>query len=198
MELFWPDAVPDSARRNLHQAIYNLRQALGGPGAKIILFSNGAYSLNPEVSAWLDFEEFETQSLAGEQFAARGDYGLAAEMYSAAESLYGGDLFSDRPYDDWLEPERDCLRDRHRRLVEWLCDRADQRGDLLTVVALLQKLVRDDPLDELAQRRLARTYAKQGQRGLALRQLKSCQHALRRRLSIELSPETQALLENLS
>ena len=198
MDLFWPDSTPDSARRSLHQAVYTLRRALGRHGSKLVLLANGGYCLSPELGVWFDAEQFEAHSRRGESLIADDDHDLAEEAFAAAESLYQGDLFADSPYDDWLEAERGSLRARHRYLVEWLCDRAEARGDLLTTAALLQKVVREDPLDERAHRRLAMTYASQGQRGLAIRQLGSCQRALSRRLRADLSPESKALLNELS
>ncbi len=50
MELFWPEADPEFARRNLHQAIFNLRQTLQTGCAHLahIWFEDGCYYLNPE------------------------------------------------------------------------------------------------------------------------------------------------------
>jgi two-component SAPR family response regulator len=45
MDVFWPEADQEVARRNLHQAIYNLRQMLrrGQPDFRPILFENDCY-----------------------------------------------------------------------------------------------------------------------------------------------------------
>ncbi len=67
MDLFWPDAGPEAARRNLHQAIYSLRQTLrrGHPNFQHIQFENSCYLLNPEIDIWLNLEEFEKHIQVG-------------------------------------------------------------------------------------------------------------------------------------
>ncbi len=61
MEAMWPEADPEAARRNLHQAIYSLRHTLkaNNPELHYLLFKNEFYLLNPEVEVWIDFVEFE-------------------------------------------------------------------------------------------------------------------------------------------
>jgi two-component SAPR family response regulator len=51
MDVLWPDADSDAARRNLHQAVYCLRQTLrrGHPDFEHIQFENDCYLLNPEM-----------------------------------------------------------------------------------------------------------------------------------------------------
>jgi hypothetical protein len=60
MDIFWPDADPEAARRNLHQAIYSLRQTLRGeqPDFQHIRFEDDCYLLNPGMDVLLDFGEF--------------------------------------------------------------------------------------------------------------------------------------------
>ena len=69
MDTFWPEAEPESARRNLYQAIYQVRQAFqpNDLDIPIILSSNGSYGINSGISIWLDYEEFIRQYENGRQ-----------------------------------------------------------------------------------------------------------------------------------
>ncbi len=195
MELLWPGVNPEAARRNLHQAVYSLRRALRGRRAEQIdvCFQGDCYFFNPALDLWLDFEQFELHLEMGDRHAAHGELDAAELDYAAAASLYRGELFGDRPYDEWIAPERERLRALHRRAVEWLSDRAEARGEHLTVVALLQRVLGQDPLDEAAHRRLMRAYAAQGQQGLAARQYQVCRQTLATHLGLEPSPATEEI-----
>ncbi len=95
MDVFWPDADPIAARRNLHQAIYALRQTLrqAQPDLQQIQFENDGYLLNPELDVWLDFEEFEQHMQAGRRLEVAGQIAAAVTEYAIAEGLYQGDFF---------------------------------------------------------------------------------------------------------
>src|SRR5262249_1304304 len=94
MDVFWPDTDPESARRNLHQAIYSLRQTMrrGEPNFQPIQFENECYWLNPEIDLWLDSEEFARNAQPGGQLEAAGRPDEAAAAYQRAEGLYLGDF----------------------------------------------------------------------------------------------------------
>ena len=85
MELFWPDASPEAARNNLNVAIHGLRQALkAASDRQIVLFQDGAYRLNPELTIWVDVEAFERHVAAGRRLEAAGQ--LAAATTEAASA----------------------------------------------------------------------------------------------------------------
>jgi hypothetical protein len=92
-EALWPDVSPDLGRHRVHQAIYALRQTLQqlDPDHEYIRCANGAYSLNPDLSAWTDVAEFERLvALAGRHDSA-GREGDALAAYQSADDLYRGD-----------------------------------------------------------------------------------------------------------
>ena len=112
MDVFWLDADPEAARRNLHQAIYSLRQTLRrrDPDTQHIQFENNQYSLNPALSVWIDVEEFQTHIQSGRRLEAAGQLAAAMVDYGAAEGLYQGDFLEEDLYDDWSRPQRERLR----------------------------------------------------------------------------------------
>ena len=60
MALQWPDHSHNSARNNLNVALYSLRNTLEGLGrdAQPIVYRDGCYTLNPELTWWIDRNEF--------------------------------------------------------------------------------------------------------------------------------------------
>jgi DNA-binding SARP family transcriptional activator len=60
MALQWPDHSHNSARNNLNVALHSLRNTLDGLGqdAQPIVYRDGCYILNPELTWWVDRTEF--------------------------------------------------------------------------------------------------------------------------------------------
>src|SRR5512144_1008711 len=75
-EALWPDKDPASGANNLHRALYDLRQILGG---RFVDIDRGVLRLRADV--WVDVDAFERAVAAG------GREGLGQ-----AVALYRGDL----------------------------------------------------------------------------------------------------------
>jgi DNA-binding SARP family transcriptional activator len=112
MSTFWPDADEESARRNVHQAIYNLRQALRleWPTVSPIVLDNGRYRLNDHVAIWVDVEAFEERVRAGRALARDGKPKEAALTLASAIELYQGDFLAEDADEGWAIARREGLR----------------------------------------------------------------------------------------
>jgi DNA-binding SARP family transcriptional activator len=199
MDVFWPDSDLEAARRNLHQAIYSLRQTLkqGCPDCQPVPFENDCYLLNPELNLWIDYIEFEKHAKAGRQFELAGDLAEAIQEYSRAEALYQGDFLKEDLYEDWPNAQRTYLQSLYLDLVERLSRSYVQQGKYVAAIKLCQKILNRDACHEEIQRRLIECYLAQGQRSLAIRQYQSCVKALKSELDVAPSPETQVLYQQI-
>ncbi|HEX9386267.1 MAG TPA: winged helix-turn-helix domain-containing protein, partial [Anaerolineales bacterium] len=93
MDIFWPDAEPETARNNLNVAMHSLRRALRALiFLPVIVFEAGAYGLEPNLQVWLDVAEFERCVKAGQRLEARSQTTAALTEYETAVSLYQGDF----------------------------------------------------------------------------------------------------------
>lgn len=200
IDTFWPDTTLDATRRNLHQAIYTLRQTLRQDNASFqhILFENDSYSFNPELTLWLDFVEFERHVRAGQYQEARGKTEEAIVEYGRAESLYQGDFLAENPYDDWLQSQREQLRNAYIDIATRLSNDYMQRQQFGSATKLNQKILQQDPYHEEAHCQLMRCYEAQGLRHLAIRQYHILFAALEDELGLPPSPKTDALFQQLS
>jgi DNA-binding SARP family transcriptional activator len=200
MDLFWPDADPEAARRNLHQAVYSLRQTLRPDTgtAQLILFDNGRYRLNPDLPLWMDAYEFEQHAAAGRRLAQEGHSEEAALQFSFALELYRGDFLEEDEQEPWAVPRREALRKSYREAADWLSQYFLDQGDYDAAIATCDRLLAVDPCHEPAHRRLMQGYHRQGQRTAAIRQYHVCLNSLREELGVSPSPETQALLTTLA
>ena len=196
MDVFWPEADQEVARRNLHQAIYNLRQMLrrGQPDFRPILFENDCYLFNPEIALNLDFEAFERHVQTGRRMEAAGRSPEAFAEYRLAEELYRGDFMEQDPYEDWASLQREQIRNSYLEIADCLSEQQCRQGEYAAAIELCQKILAKDNCHEHAHRRLMRCYQCLGQRGSVIRQYRLCVEAMKRELDVPPSEETQSLL----
>jgi DNA-binding SARP family transcriptional activator len=176
----WPDKEPASGANNLHRALYDLRQILGGRWVNI---ERGQLLLDPSV--WLDVEAFERAAATGTR-----------ETLAEAVALYRGDLVPDAR-EPWLVERRASLRRRFVETATPLARAAAAAGDSATAVPLLRRIIEVDPLGEEAHRELMRLLAGTGRRAEALRAYDVCEGALRAAGRGAPSEETRALRQEV-
>ena len=198
MDRFWPESAPDAARNNLNVAVHGLRQALKSiTPVPVILFDNDAYRLNPSFSLWIDKTEFERHITTARQAELQGSTAQALLSYETALSLYSGDFLADSPYEDWPIIERERLRVLYLDTLDRLSTIYFNTGQFAACINLCQTLLARDTCREDAHCRLMRSYCRQGQYYLALRQYQICAEALHRELDVAPSPATVLLFEKI-
>jgi DNA-binding SARP family transcriptional activator len=199
MEAIWPESGPETARRNLHQAVYSLRQTLRSNDATFqhIEFYNDYYRINSELDLWIDFVAFEQLAQEGQQLMAAGRMEAAAQSYARAEALYQGDFFEGDLYEAWTAPQREQLRRLYLDITSWRLEQLVERKEFAAASLLAQKLLAQDSCHEQAHRCLMMVYAAQGQRHLAVRQYLACVQLLRTELDLTPSAETTALYRQI-
>jgi DNA-binding SARP family transcriptional activator len=199
MDTFWPDSDPESARRNLHQAIYCLRQTFRGEQQEFhhIWFKNDCYSLNPNMETWIDFREFQKGIEAGRRLEIAGQIEEAIEQYGTAEGLYHGEFLEEDLYEEWPVVQRQQLLNQYSSLVDKLSESYFQNRQYAAAVHFCQKILAKDRCYEAAHRMLMQCYLAQGLRHLAIRQYQTCIRALREEVDIEPSEETVTLYKHI-
>lgn len=200
MELFWPDADPENARRSLHQAIYQIRHAfqLNHTNIRPIVFEDDKYGINPDLRIWLDFAEFESRCNRGRLLEQAGSIDEALEEYSLAEDLYTGDFLEEDPYEDWASRYRDHLKNCYIATTDRLSACLQDRGDLNRAIEYCQKILEKDDCYEAAYRRLMQCHHALGQPGSAVRNYQLCIRRLKEQLGVSPSRETHSLYQSIA
>ncbi len=200
MDVFWPEADADAARRNLHQAIYSLRKSLREHDGDFpyILSHDNCYEFNPALALWVDAGEFEAHLLHARRHESAGRLDETMQEYGVAESLYQGRFMEEDPYADWAESKRQYLEQAYLEVASHLSSLFFDRGALTATVTLCQKILGVDPCYENAHRQLMQCYLAQGQRYLAVRQFHLCDLALRTKSGLKPSEETAALYRRIA
>jgi predicted ATPase len=104
-ELLWAGRDPDSARNNLHQAIFAARRALesiGLDGRRYLKLREELILLSPEDPVRIDAVAFEQFAVAARERGEPGAYRSALEGFDA-------ELLPADRYEDWSRERRDSL-----------------------------------------------------------------------------------------
>lgn len=189
--LLWSSTAPEQARQSLRQTLSTLRKELALVSSKKILVEEGDFlSLDPEL-VHVDVAEFE-------HLVAKG----TPEALDPATRLYTGDfldgfMIDEERFDQWVIAERDRLHRvalrAHTQLVEQLT-RVDAVDD---AIAVAQRSLRIDPLQESMHRTLMRLYMKSGDLLNAIQQYDTCAKILRRELDVDPDAETRGVQQEI-
>jgi DNA-binding SARP family transcriptional activator len=199
MDVFWPDADVEAARRNLHQAIYNLRLSLRDieDDQQIIEFVQDGYRINPSLPIWIDYTEFEQHYKTARQSEQAGFLDQAMSDYSLVEEMYMDHLFSEDLYEDWIRSQREYLWQIYLSAATRLAEYQFQKRNYSSAISIGQRILQKDPCEEIAHQILMRCFHRQGQRQLAIRQYEICRQALREELDVEPSNATRQFFSKI-
>ncbi len=195
--LLWSDMPDAAARRNLRNALSNLRQLIG----PYLFITRQTVSFNPEATCFADCERF-TAMLSGYQQAVSPSAQDLASL-SAAVALYRGEFLAgfyvaDAPlFEEWALGERERLRLALEGALEQLVCGHSARGEHRRAIAFAQRWLAVDPLREAAHRALMELYAWSGDRPAALRQYEVCVQVLEEELGVDPSAETTELCRRI-
>jgi DNA-binding SARP family transcriptional activator/predicted negative regulator of RcsB-dependent stress response len=203
-ELLWPELTMEAARSNLRQALYYLRQALGGEGeaSAFVVAGREAVRFAPESSHWLDVREFSDLP----RCMGRTDPDLCARCITEQEqraALYRGDFIADVKVPDapefeaWRETRREALHREMLALLERLSRCHQRQGHLDRALLHARRYTEMEPWDEAGHRRVMGLLAAAGQLGGALAQYENCRAMLQRELGVAPEPLTTELFQQI-
>jgi len=165
--VFWPESDERSARRNLHQAVYNIRRRLHTINAdQQLVFVNDRYRLGTN-NRWRDVDELERAMTAARLARDEADARGAVSACERVVDLYSGDFLSDHLYDEWAEGPRRHHRLLFREAADVLLNHWWKSDRLTLVVELAERLLGVDPTDEAATRYLMNAQDRLGRPELA-------------------------------
>jgi DNA-binding SARP family transcriptional activator len=189
--LLWSSTAPEQARQSLRQTLSTLRRELAQVSPKKILVEEGDFLSLDASMVHVDVVELETLVAAG-----------TPEALDPATRIYDGDfldgfMIDEERFDQWVIAERDRLHRvalrAHAQLVEQL-SRVDALDE---AIAVAQRALRLDPLQESMHRTLMQLYTRSGDLLNALQQFDACAKVLRRELDVEPDAETKALQQEI-
>jgi LuxR family transcriptional regulator, maltose regulon positive regulatory protein len=193
IDTFWRDDEPESVEKKFHPTISYIRKALNSNQLlrqNFLLYRDGDYLLNPDLSYRSDVEEFDR--LVAEAAAARrrGQTERCHQAYEEAVPLYRGE-FMQGTHDEWVEEQRSYYRDQYLRMLEKLAAAAQGTAEWERSLSLAHLILRDDPFREEVHCRVMRAHAALGNRVAVKEQYETLRKLLREELGVEPAQETQ-------
>jgi DNA-binding SARP family transcriptional activator len=182
---FWPDSTEARARANLRKLVYRLRQVF--PEIEHYLELEAAtLSCRERAPIWLDVADFEARMGMVDSTSVQEQQ----EILEAALALYKGNLLPD-VYDDWILALREQLHQRYLGALDLLAERLEARRNYVAAEQTVRRLLREDPLQESAYRRLMRLQTLSGDVAGALRSYHRCTRLLEQEFGVEPCEATQ-------
>jgi len=191
--LLWSGSGPEQARQSLRQLLSTLRKEFTqiSPDAKILVEESDFLGIDATL-VQADVSEFESLLATGTE-----------EALTQATEIYRGDFLdgfqlSEDKFDQWVLAERDRLHRAALRVHTQLADLLAKRGAIDEAIAVAQRALRIDPLQEAMHRTLMRLYMQSGDLVNALQQYDAIARMLKRELGVEPDAETRALQQQIS
>ena len=198
MEQFWPGMGVKAARRNLYQAVYNLRQALYDDAeAAYVLTEDNHYRLNPDLEIWVDSEAFNTHYQSAQDLLAAGRQDEAMQEFEMAEDLYQGEFLAEDRYEDWPLVHRENLKNAYLDTLSQLSQHFYTSGQYARSIYYCRKILGEDQCREDIHRLVMLCYLNLDQPHLALRQYHTCVEALKEELDVPPMPATEELYKQI-
>src|SRR6185369_6257823 len=103
IDTFWGETEMSIIEKNFHPTISHIRKALNSNQPlklNFILYRDGDYQLNPELSYRIDVEEFDQLVTRGENARRARQFDECVRAYEKAVELYRGE-FAQGSYEPW-------------------------------------------------------------------------------------------------
>src|SRR5512136_331791 len=205
--LLWPDEPEQTARHNLRQALFSLRQTIGDPAVQppYLHITRDEIQFNTASNYVLDVASFNEHlaACASHTHSRLDACAICAPRLQHAVDLYRGKFLQEffledsAEFEEWALARRETL---HQRALDALTDLAnyyEQHGDLGATRHCALRQLELDPWREQAHRQMMRVFALEGQYGAAIAQYETCRRVLAEGLGVEPSIETRELYEQV-
>lgn len=199
IEILWPNSTPSAAATTLRSAINALRNVLepdrpNRAPSKYIVTEAPGYAFHSTTDIWLDVEEFERRL---NQVQSIGEASLRLVFLEGALELYRDDYLISDPYADWLQTERDRLRERFFNTLLQVADLYADMGRYSDAITTCRRMLARDEVRENAYQSLMRFQAESGDSAGALLTYERCRTILSDELGADPSPLTQMLHQRI-
>jgi len=199
IDTFWGEADLEIVEKNFHPTVSHIRKALNSNQPlkqNFILYRDGDYQLNPDLSYKIDIEEFDRLVSVGETARRARQFDECVKAYEQAIALYRGD-FAQGSYEPWVDEQRSYYREKYLHLLESLAGVAQKQQEWSRSLQLAQLILHEDPFREDIHCVVMRAHVNLGNRGAARDQFETLRRLLERELGVEPGRETRRVYQEL-
>jgi LuxR family maltose regulon positive regulatory protein len=199
IDMFWPDEDPATVEKNFHPTISHIRKALNNRQSlkqNFLVFRDGAYQLNPELSYFIDSEEFERHVADAEAAKREKDSERLRASLEAAHALNRGEFMSGI-YEDWVDERRNYYTEQTARVTGALAKLALSEKRYAAAQKFASESLDVDPYREDMHRLIMKILAARGKPAAVKKHFNAMRTLFKSELDIEPSPETRRLAAEL-
>lgn len=199
IDTFWSEEDFEAVEKNFHPTISHIRKALNSRQAfkqNFLVFRDGAYQLNPELSYSIDTEEFENAIFAAENAKREKDARVFRDCLETAHALYRGEFMSG-VYDSWAEERRHFYSEQFSRILNGLAKISFSEKSWSKALQYAQEILHEDPFREDVHRLVMKIFAAQSKPAAVKEQFENLQKLLKTELGVEPAPETRRVFQEL-
>jgi DNA-binding SARP family transcriptional activator len=199
IDTFWPDEDPAVIEKNFHPTISHIRKALNSRQPfkqNFIVFRDGAYQLNPELTFLIDAEEFDRHFADAEVAKREKDNERLRASLEAAHRCCRGE-FMEGIYEDWADERRNFYSEQFGRVTSALAKLELAEKRLASAKKYAEETLSVDPYREDIHRLILKIYAAQGKPAAVKKHYEFMQRLLKTDLGVEPSAETRRIAAEL-
>ncbi len=191
----WVSESYSDPRSTLRSQMHRLRGILKENGTESILYLNGYYQWNPEISVSVDLDAFEEHVRKGA--SALDDSDVALDHYLKALELYEGDCLPDLVSQHWIFSIRNYYRRLYLQTVEKTVALLSAKAEYDTIVKVCQDAVQIDVYEEIFHIHLMKALLAKGLQKDALVHYEQITGFYYREMGLKPSDEMRALYKLL-
>jgi DNA-binding SARP family transcriptional activator/tetratricopeptide (TPR) repeat protein len=199
IEAFWGEEDFEAVEKNFHPTISHIRKALNSRQSfkqNFLVFRDGAYQLNPELSYSIDTEEFEKAIAEAENAKREKDAKAFRANLETAHALYRGEFMAG-VYEDWTEERRHYFAEQFSRILSALAKLSYSEKSWSNALKFANEILHQDPYREDMHRLVMKVYAAQSKPAAVKEQYETLQNLLKKELGVEPAPETKRVFQEL-
>jgi DNA-binding SARP family transcriptional activator len=199
IEAFWHDQDAATVEKNFHPTISHIRKALNSKQAlkqNFVVFRDGAYQLNPELSYSIDSEEFEHCIAEAEKAKREKRPERFRASLESAYCLYRGEFMAGI-YEDWADERRQYYLEQGARVISALAKLSLSEKRWADALKFSSEALRSDPFREDMHRLTMKVLSAQGKPAAVRKHYESLRKLLADELGVEPSAETRKLYGEL-
>ena len=203
IDLFWPEAAPETALGNLHVTMHFLRHLLEptldsrGTSKFIHRQSNNFYWFEADETWWIDLSNVQDLFALAKTFDAQGDDIKASFYYRKVVSHCSQGFLPEDESEEWLRPYRQHCEYIYLQVLVRLIQIYQQRNELEEVLEYAYLALSLDPSCEPAAKAIIDAYFKQGNVEKAMGRLDAFRSFLRQDLGVETTKNIEILKRNI-
>jgi DNA-binding SARP family transcriptional activator len=199
IEAFWGEEDLETIEKNFHPTISHIRKALNSRQPfkqNFLIFRDGAYQLNPELSYSIDSEEFEQWIVEAEKAKREKNVDQQRASLESAHKIYRGEFMSG-VYENWAEERRQFYSEQSARVVAALAKLSLSEKNWTDALRYAGEALAGDPFREDMHRLTMKAFAAQGKPASVKKHFEKMKKELHSELGIEPAEETKRLFAEL-